>query len=63
MHRSGLQVADARQFRNKWMTRLSKLERTDAVAIERAGFDQPQNSTFSQLRQETQWHWATCATT
>ena len=34
MHRFGLQVADARQFRNKWMTRLSKLERTDADAIE-----------------------------
>ena len=29
MHRFGLQVADARQFRNKWMTRLSKLSQSN----------------------------------
>ena len=38
MHRFGLQVADARRLRNKWMTRRYKLDRTDAVAIELAGF-------------------------
>jgi hypothetical protein len=42
MHRFGLQVADARRFRDKGMTRLSKLDRTDAVAIEWTGFGQEQ---------------------
>jgi hypothetical protein len=47
MHGFGLQIADAHRLRDKGMTLLCKLDRTDAVAIEWAGFGHNQPDSFA----------------